>query len=682
MKKIVIKDDKKFNCIVLVSLIIITVCIIMVGVSYALIDYTAVHSQNVAFSLSSPDLEVETTNDIINISYLEPIPDSQSSTYGTPYTLNISNKNSKSVRLGLKFVEDSVSVNNKINISELRYKIKCGNEVETYGNMSPEISIGSIDGYESKTCTFTIWMGLNGVTQYGEFRRHIELITTTDKNLDLSGANPPQLDGLENMIPVYYTNGNWYKADQKNEDPKFQWYDYNKAMWANVVTVYENTRIRYVEAEPGTLIHENDINAFFVWIPRYKYLIQNVDYNSFNDGYKIVFEKGIETTGTAYCTPGNPRGSTNWQCKDKVGYRAVNITPGTSYMTQPGFTFDGEPVTGLWISKYQASTPLDNQTVGEYGLRIQGYGSYLSDQWKETLKKITFVPGNKLLHGCEGIDVIFRTLEMKGNQYGFSQKSNTTLPGWGQPQFTYTGDIPGDSNNFQVHLATNSEIAALTYLTYSQYGRFSTATYRGLDDEWRHLAHVFSVAIPTNLSMNSINSGSSRYKGVNYEFMENEFTTYGASTTGNIYGVFDTAFEIRGQTFNVDSLNTWRPTLSDGSTMIYGYNVATGMGSWRWHSGVGSTWKLAYWEPMGGSADSYLGKYGTATEEFLNAFSGNDYSGSAGDGYIISHQNNIYSAIVRLDLTAFYTDDDNEVYAGFAAISVKQDVYKGINNGN
>ena len=46
------------------------------------------------------------------------------------------------------------------------------------------------------------------------------------------------------MIPVYYeansdTEGVWKKADSKNLDSNYQWFDYDNYMWANAVTVKE-----------------------------------------------------------------------------------------------------------------------------------------------------------------------------------------------------------------------------------------------------------------------------------------------------------------------------------------------------------------------------------------------------------------------------------------------------------
>ena len=55
------------------------------------------------------------------------------------------------------------------------------------------------------------------------------------KYLDNSGANIPELG--EGMIPVTYSNNKWVKADTKDKNGTYKWYDYNNKQWANAVLV-------------------------------------------------------------------------------------------------------------------------------------------------------------------------------------------------------------------------------------------------------------------------------------------------------------------------------------------------------------------------------------------------------------------------------------------------------------
>ena len=61
-------------------------------------------------------------------------------------------------------------------------------------------------------------------------------------------------------------------------------------------------------------INNEDINEFYVWIPRYKYRLWNVtgsrgidSYNAYNTGIDIVFEKQQESSGVINCeSPNTP----------------------------------------------------------------------------------------------------------------------------------------------------------------------------------------------------------------------------------------------------------------------------------------------------------------------------------------------------------------------------------------
>ena len=103
-------------------------------------------------------------------------------------------------------------------------------------------------------------------------------------------ANAPEL--TEDMIPVVWNREklSWVKADINN--PGNSWYNYSKDenRWANVAIVSENgtnSRSFYKNAEEDTEILIDDIEAMFVWIPRFKYTIDGPTYN-------VVFSNGLK----------------------------------------------------------------------------------------------------------------------------------------------------------------------------------------------------------------------------------------------------------------------------------------------------------------------------------------------------------------------------------------------------
>lgn len=164
-------------------------------------------------------------------------------------------------------------------------------------------------------------------------------------SVDTSRANAPELS--DNMIPIYYHEGAWKVANRANGDTH-SWYDYTNSKWANAVITKNN---KYYDAVPGTTIPESDIISFFVWIPRFKYQVWNLNkdytssYDAYTKGINIVFEGGLSTSGEIICQDNTCTGNNN------------------EYLTHPAF---GNNLRGFWVSKYELSkntTFKNNQTI-------------------------------------------------------------------------------------------------------------------------------------------------------------------------------------------------------------------------------------------------------------------------------------------------------------------------------
>ena len=84
----------------------------------------------------------------------------------------------------------------------------------------------------------------------------------TDKYIEpiLNGTDPILQDPL---IPVTIDdNGTVRKADLSSE-----WYDYETKKWANAVIIEDETK----SYASGEIIPEENIESYFVWIPKYHY---------------------------------------------------------------------------------------------------------------------------------------------------------------------------------------------------------------------------------------------------------------------------------------------------------------------------------------------------------------------------------------------------------------------------
>lgn len=149
----------------------------------------------------------------------------------------------------------------------------------------------------------------------------------------LMGTDPELFKGL---IPVTISStGEVTVADQKTE-----WYNYTAHNWANAVLVnnsdnlvkakYFNDDMTLKNTSVGTVILETEILQYYVWIPRYKYKLWNVNNSSSTEqAIDIVFE-------------------------NKDTDKSISIANG-NYYTHPAFTFGTTELNGFWVGKFKAS---------------------------------------------------------------------------------------------------------------------------------------------------------------------------------------------------------------------------------------------------------------------------------------------------------------------------------------
>ena len=294
----------------------------------------------------------------------------------------------------------------------------------------------------------------------------------------LNGADPV-LSG--NLIAVNIdSNGKVTKANTEQ-----QWYSYENKKWANAVILFgEDT---YKE---GDIIEEADIKQYYVWIPRYKYQLWNV--NSANlyptatkeSAINIVFESKNTTVSNG----------------DENG----------EWLTHPAFTsFD---TAGIWVGKYETS--------------------YNEETYTDNTKFLTSNPNYTA--ATSGTNMI-----IKPNVRSLTNKTVSQF-------YTMSREVNRSLNS---HLMKNSEWGAVAYLTYSNYGKCTngvcnevyvnnvntgylnkTAKFSG---QWESGATITgcsgsSASAEVNSNKNSCETGYA-WNGSNNK----------ASTTGNTSGIYD-----------------------------------------------------------------------------------------------------------------------------------------------
>ena len=160
----------------------------------------------------------------------------------------------------------------------------------------------------------------------------------TDKYIEpiLNGTDPV----LENpLLPVTISDdGVVRKADLSSE-----WYDYETKKWANAVILFDETKT-YAS---GDIIPEEEIESYFVWIPKYRYQLWDlglydslttIDTSKVHEIPIIFGDYNTSDSVAGECTTPMKSGeSGNCQVGD--------------YMTHPAFL--SIPSTGFWVGKFE-----------------------------------------------------------------------------------------------------------------------------------------------------------------------------------------------------------------------------------------------------------------------------------------------------------------------------------------
>ena len=299
------------------------------------------------------------------------------------------------------------------------------------------------------------------------------------------------------QIPVIYDSGNstWVKADSSNKD--LTWFNYTDKKWANAVTVTSTNRDTYLKASVGTPISMSDINTMWVWIPRFSATGDTANYN-----------------GGTKSAPG-----------------AFDITfVDNKTSAHDAFTFGTQNLNGFWVGKFENSS---DTTCTAASSSAVGAGCNLTTIRPKILPNATSWRG-------ASVSTFFydmQNMTESGNQYGFDKTKDTTL---------------------DTHMMKNNEWGAVAYLTQSIYGKCTSSTsctevyinnsssyYTGRSGGNVGGSTPINETYLDQTSTDQYNSyGFYTYDGYLLEYNTNNKTTTKdiskvASTTGNIYGVYD-----------------------------------------------------------------------------------------------------------------------------------------------
>ena len=301
-------------------------------------------------------------------------------------------------------------------------------------------------------------------------------VSTVEQNLDTSGANKPVL--ASNMIPVYYdeTNDVWKKADVSNTDTTNPWYSYNST-----------GDYKGMWANAVTVTGTN----------RTKYLNATPGTTISMDDITTMW---VWIPRFNAVTPSNYNGGT----QEAPG--AIDVT--FVKQNEPAidaFTFGNKQLSGFWYGKFETShtTLASSSNYNNLGC---------TNETCNNANGIIIKPNVTSLRYNNQSNFFFasRSMEQAGNSFGFV------------------------SSEVDTHMSKNSEWGAVAYLTQSIYGRCTSNT--------------ICTEIGINNNYNNDNDNDTYITGYGAPAGSDENVTNGAynttlgkdaSTTGNIYGIYD-----------------------------------------------------------------------------------------------------------------------------------------------
>ena len=237
----------------------------------------------------------------------------------------------------------------------------------------------------------------------------------------LHGADPVLGKG---MIPVTIDA----KGAVKYANINTPWYKYEAKKWANAVILESG-----VSHNVGDTIEEDEIAAYFVWIPRYKYKLWNTseDQKLYSLGDLTDTAEGAESDPTAF-----RRITGNARLIDIVfeskGTEASTVIADGEYYTHPAFTSFN--VNGLWVGKFEISgsaktikvkpgvVSWQKATVGEFWKALYSYNRELDSHM---MKNTEWGAAAYLSHSAYGIGNEININNNESHLTGYSAAANT-----------------------------------------------------------------------------------------------------------------------------------------------------------------------------------------------------------------------------------------------------------------
>lgn len=452
--------------------------------------------------------------------------------------------------------------------------------VVSSGNFNGKIAGDKVNLLTSKeytattTDTYYLWIWLDAEeTSSDTMNQSFSLSLNGSCMNDVPASKPDIKDG---MIPVVISS-NGITSTISEDDAS--WYNYNNKEWANMVLVSDSSRSTYQNTS-GVVVSEDDILAYYVWIPRYKYRIWTTSTSSKGSEQEIdiIFESKDTTksTGKVSCTSlTNPTYAEYPECyglpyfmsdSDKevfiswVRFMVINSFELDTFTLEQATTLVNESFQSGYFTMNGVSMTVD-EVVDMYNsnneTNISVSKKYISSN--ETIVKNYYITHPAFTFGNTEVSGIWvGKFETGGTDTKPKIKPNISSLRYQtvSEEFT-TAQIFGTStygmtSNVDAHMMKNSEWGAVAYLSHSRYGanreiyiNNSSGYYTGRSGGNVGGSTAINTIYTSQISTSQYNTyGFYTWDGYLLEYNTNtKSSTHDiskvASTTGNITGVYD-----------------------------------------------------------------------------------------------------------------------------------------------
>ncbi len=377
-------------------------------------------------------------------------------------------------------------------------------------------------------------------------------------------ANAPKLSA--GMIPVKYdtSKGKWVVCSKSDSS----WYNYStdQKQWANVML--SDGKYTTATAKIGTPIEEKDLGSMFVWVPRYAYKITS-GYHSGAGAIDVQFVSG--TSYTYVDKNGEIKTAKNGN-EDGVitssGYTDYVVHPAftdgskntTKYNTETNYQ-NGEwkkEISGIWVAKFQAGIyTTEDDTNKTVKIKSAQSGQTGSTVYYPVFKGKKYAYNYVSASQCYDIS---QALDDNGNPYGLNSSSNSHLmksSEWGAAAYLSISKY-GISNGTSAKEKGKNNLSTITWGI--ALSKSSGIAHPNNSKNWLTAITGYSVSdgkagenamstesyttetLKTLISkltdtVSGTNGKSYAWNKVASNSTEGDGTT--ASTTGNIYGIYD-----------------------------------------------------------------------------------------------------------------------------------------------